>query len=97
LFLLSVRQMPAMFAMGRMIFGLLILTLASGKKVSTEALLKRIEHLEEQMAIKGEAADCVTSAQLEQRLAEGAVKTVAVAETPEVSLTRAEIHQRFHL
>lgn len=30
-----------------------------------------------------EAADCVTSAQLEQRLAEGAVKTVAVAETPE--------------
>ena len=30
-----------------------------------------------------EAADCVTSAQLEQRLAEVAVKTVAVAETPE--------------
>ena len=97
LFLLSVRQMPAMVAMGRMIFGLLILTLASGKKVSTEVLLKRIEHLEEQMAIKGEAAACVTSAQLEQRLAEVAVKTVAVAETPEVSLTRAEIHQRFHL
>lgn len=27
----------------------------SGKKVSTEVLLKRIEHLEEQMAVKGEA------------------------------------------
>ena len=36
----------------------------SGKKVSTEVLLKRIEHLEEQMAIKAEAMLWVQTARL---------------------------------